>query len=388
MRVPFFDLAPMHDELREDLDRLWARVSHPESFVGGETVERFESQWAEYNSRSCCVGTDSGTSAVELTLAALGVGAGDEVIVPGNTFTACAEAVTTVGAKPVFVDVDPSTLLMTSAGVGAAITPRTAAVIVVHLYGQPANVDAIGEVASVAGIAMIEDASHAHGATWQGRPAGSLSLAGCFSFHPGKNLGSFGDGGAVVTNDFDLARKIRLVRKRDRVRQLSGNSSIPGTNRRLDAFQAAILSVKLKRLDAWNAARTRAVNRYRMALAGCGVEFVATDPRACSSHHLAVVQTDHRDRLRQLLAVEGISAGVHYPVPCHRQPAFEAESTPRLPVTERAAQRILSLPMFPHLTDEQIDWVAGTIRRVLDGVPRVASANVAELRPLARMAEG
>jgi dTDP-4-amino-4,6-dideoxygalactose transaminase len=250
-------------------------------------------------------------------------------------------------------------------------------VVAVHLYGQPADMDAIGRVASAAGIAAIEDAAQAHGATWNGRRAGSLSHVGCFSFYPGKNLGALGDAGAVVTGDSALAERIRSASNHGRARNDPHRHELRGTNQRLDALQAAFLSVKLKRLDDWNAGRRRAAAGYEAALAGLPVEPVRTAAGACSSRHLAVIRTAHRDGLRRRLAAEGISTGIHYPVPCHRQPAFAAEGTPPLPVVERAAGRILSLPMYPHLTDADIRRVADAIARALDeferGPARLAS---------------
>jgi dTDP-4-amino-4,6-dideoxygalactose transaminase len=355
----------MHAEVRDDLEEAWRRVSSSGQFIGGEAVENFESEWADYCGTKYCVGVGSGTAALELTLAALRLGRGDEVIVPANTFIATAAAVAAVGARTVFVDVDPSTLLITAEILKQAITSRTAAVIVVHLYGQPADMDCINQVASSAGIAVLEDAAQAHGACWRGKKAGSLSRAGCFSFYPGKNLGAFGDAGAVVTNDCALAERIRSLSNHGRSHNNPYRHDLVGANHRLDALQAAILSVKLKHLDAWNAGRRRAADAYAAALAGLPVQLIDTGPDASSCHHLAVVQTPHRDEVRQALAAEQISTGLHYPIPCHRQTPFVTERGPPLPVVETAADRILSLPMFPHLTDAQISSVADAISRAL-----------------------
>ncbi len=365
MTVPFLDLSSMHAELSDELDAVWGQVSRSGTFIGGEFVDRFEAEWAAYCDVRHCVGLSSGTAALELALTALGIGPGDDVIVPANTFVATAAAVAAVGAKPVFVDIDPSTLLMTGAGVEAAVTARTAAVIAVHLYGQPVDMDTIRRVASAAGIAVIEDAAQAHGATWAGRRTGGLSDVGCFSFYPGKNLGAFGDAGAVVTEGWALAERIRSLSNHGRARGNPHRHELRGSNHRLDALQAAILSVKLKRLDAWNAGRRRAAKCYEAALAGLPVEWVKGAAGACSNHHLAVVQAPHRDELRQRLAAEGIGTGIHYPVPCHRQPVFLPENTPPLPVVERAADRILSLPMSPHLREAAMGRVADAIGRAL-----------------------
>jgi dTDP-4-amino-4,6-dideoxygalactose transaminase len=368
MKIPFIDLRSMHAEVRDDLDEAWRKVSVSGQFIGGEAVENFESKWADYCGTKYCVGVGSGTAALELTLSALGLSRADEVIVPANTFIATAEAVAAVGARVVFVDADPSTLLMTAEILKQAITIRTAAVIAVHLYGQPADMDSINQVASSAGIAVLEDAAQAHGACWRGKKAGSLSLAGCFSFYPGKNLGAFGDAGAVVTNDFALAERIRSLSNHGRSHDNPYRHELVGTNHRLDALQAAILSAKVKRLDAWNAGRSRAADAYAAALAGLPVQLIHTARDASSCHHIAVVQTSHRDEVRQALAAEQISTGLHYPIPCHRQTPFMTESGSALPVVEAAADRILSLPMFPHLTEAQIRCVADTIFRALSKV--------------------
>ena len=364
MRIPLLDLDAMHRELSAELDDAWRQVSKSAKFIGGEFVERFEAEWASYCRADYCVGVASGTAALELTLAALGIGPGDEVIVPANTFVATATAVVAVGATPVFIDVDPSTLLMTAAGVQAALTPRTVAVIPVHLYGQPVDMDAINQVASTAGIVVIEDACQAHGATWKGRPVGTLGRIGCFSFYPGKNLGAFGDAGAVVTQDRALAERIRSISNYGR-KGSPYHHEVVGTNKRLDGLQAAILSVKLKRLDAWTEGRRRAAAAYQAALADLPVTTVQNAPGAFSTYHLAVIRTAWRDDLRERLASEGIATGIHYPTPCHLQPAFAGENVPSLPVAERVAEQILSLPMYPHLGEAEIAFIADAIDRAL-----------------------
>jgi dTDP-4-amino-4,6-dideoxygalactose transaminase len=335
-------------------------------FIGGDSVENFENQWADYCGTAYCVGVSSGTAALQLALEALGIGRGDEVIVPANTFFGTVDAVLAVGADPVFVDVDPSTLLITPAVVENAITQRTAAVIPVHLYGQPVDMDAIRQVAGGAGIAVIEDAAQAHGATWKGRKAGSLADIGCFSFYPGKNLGAFGDAGAVVTNDRALAERVRSLGNYGRTRGERYRHECVGGNHRLDALQAALLSVKLKRLDAWNAHRRQVAAWYRYYLSGRPVEMVQEAKGACSNYHLAVIQSDERDHLRQCLERAGIETLIHYPIPCHRQPALEKDWRQPLPVAERAAQRILSLPMGPHVTQADTMRVAQAIGRALE----------------------
>jgi dTDP-4-amino-4,6-dideoxygalactose transaminase len=361
MNIPYFDVSAMHAELAPELDQAWRKISRSGRFIEGEFLERFEVEWAEYCGTAYAVGLASGTAALQLALSALGIGAGDEVIVPTNTFFATVEAVLAVGAKPVLIDVDPATLLMSAAEVEGAITKRTTAVIVVHLYGQPANMDAIGKVARAAGLAIIEDAAQAHGATWRGRKAGSMSDLGCFSFYPGKNLGAFGDAGAVTTNDPTLADRIRSFRNHGRSQHDLGRHDYIGGNHRLDELQAAILSVKLRRLDAWNATRQRIVNCYRSLLAELPVELLEVAPDARSSNHLFVIKSDRRDYLRQWLHTEGIGTHVHYPIPCHRQPALSCMKIRPLSVAEHAARRILSLPMGPHLTQSDSIRVAEAI---------------------------
>jgi dTDP-4-amino-4,6-dideoxygalactose transaminase len=363
--IPLFELSTLHAEMADDLEQAWQQVRQAGAFVGGEFVERFEAEWAEYCGARHCVGVANGTDALELCLAALGIGRGDEVIVPANTFIATAEAVANVGATPVFVDVDPATLLMTAAGVEAAITPLTAAVIAVHLYGLPVDMDAIRRVASAAGIAVLEDAAQAHGARWRGRPVGGLSDAGCFSFYPSKNLGAFGDGGAVVTQDGALAERVRCLGNHGRTAASRDRHEVGGRNSRLDGIQAAILSAKLRRLDGWVESRRRVARAYRAALAGLPVAFQEAPPEAFHGYHLAVLRTPHRERVRRHLAAAGIGTAIHYPVPCHRQPGFASEGQAALKVAEQAAEEILSIPMYPHLSDEDVSRIVQAIGEVL-----------------------
>lgn len=362
MNIPFLDLTSLHAEIEAELDTVWESLKRSSQFVGGDMVDRFEAEWATYCNVEHCVGVSSGTAALELSLRALGIGAGDHVIVPANTFIATAAAVVAAGAEPVFVDVDPTTQLVTADLIGDALTTRTAAVIVVHLYGCPADMDAIGRVAHKAGIAVIEDAAQAHGARWNGKKAGGLGDAGCFSFYPGKNLGAFGDAGAVVTNDAVLAARVRAMMNHGRPPGNPHLHEVIGSNDRLDALQAAVLSIKLRHLEGWNAARARAVDLYRAGLRGLPIEMVAVPPHAASSYHLMVVMCDDRYRLQSRLAAEGIATGIHYPIPCHRQPAFRAKEAAPLPAVERAAERVLSLPLFPHITRMQIDGIVEAIR--------------------------
>jgi dTDP-4-amino-4,6-dideoxygalactose transaminase len=365
MRVPFIDLTALHTELSSELDGVWKAITASSSFIGGERVEKFEAGWAAYCGVNYCVGVDSGTTAIALALKGLGIGPGDEVIVPAFTFIGTAEAAAAVGAEVVFADVNATTLLMGAEEIRQVMSARTAAVVVVHLYGQPADMDAISSLAQAAGIAVVEDAAQAHGAKWKGTPVGGGSDACCFSFYPTKNLGAFGDAGAVVTNDFALAERIRLLSNHGRPRQNSDLHEVIGGTHRLDALQAAVLSVKLKRLDSWNAARARAVRHYMELLSGLPLRLVGTADGASSSHHCFVIESSHRDTIQQKLACAGIASKVYYPVPCHRQTAFLKKDTPCLPVSENAAKTVLSLPLFPHISEEQIGLVAGEIHRAL-----------------------
>jgi len=372
MNIPLLDLSEIHAGLAPEFDEAWRKICSSGRFIDGDFARRFELEWAEYCGTAFAVGVASGTAALQLGLIALGIGTGDEVIVPANTFFATIEAVLSVGATPVFIDVHPSTLLMTATGLEGAITKRTAAVIVVHLYGQPANIDEIEKVSRAAGLAIIEDAAQAQGATWRGRKAGGSSDLGCFSFYPGKNLGAFGDAGAVTTNDPQIAERIRSLRNHGRSQNDPGRHDYVGGNHRLDELQAAVLSVKLRHLDAWNAIRQRIANSYRSLLSELPVDLLEVAPGACSNNHLYVIQSDDRDYLRDQLQLRGIGTGIHYPIPCHRQPALSATKIPPLPVVERAARRILSLPIGPHLSEFDSIRVAEAIGNIFNIGQRVS----------------
>jgi dTDP-4-amino-4,6-dideoxygalactose transaminase len=345
--IPFADLTMMTDEVREEVEATFRVVLDSGRFIGGDLVERFEQEWSAYCRTAHAVAVGNGTDALHLALRALGIGPGDEVVVPTNTFVATVEGVVLAGATPRFADVGPDTLLLTPATLAAAITPRTRAVIAVHLYGQMADMDAIGQMAASSGLAVIEDAAQAHGASWRGAPAGSFGHVGCFSFYPGKNLGAFGDAGAVVTDDTEIARRVRSMRDHGRAGGSHHEHEFLGMNSRMDALQAAVLLAKLPRLESWAAARRGVAARYRSHLARGPVH----------AYHLLVAQVPERDRVRRDLARAGIETGLHYPVPCHRQAPYRSYATVDLPVAEQAAGEIVSLPMFPHLATEQVTRV-------------------------------
>jgi dTDP-4-amino-4,6-dideoxygalactose transaminase len=362
--VPFLDLTGTTGAVRDAVAAAWEQLLDGNRYVGGEAVEQFESQWAAYCGADFAIGTANGTDAIHLTLRALGIGAGDEVVLPTNTFVATAEAVVLAGAVPRFADVHPDTLLLTAEAVERALTPRTCAVIAVHLYGQPADMDALGEVAARNNLVLIEDAAQAHGAMWRGRRAGSLARAACFSFYPGKNLGAFGDAGAVVTSDWELDQRLRSLRDHGRRAGTHYDHASMGTNSRLDSLQAAVLSAKLPHLDAWNAMRRAIAGQYRIAFGAAGVRLVDEADEASGVHHLAVLRVADRERVRQLLAVRGIETAIHYPTPCHRAGPYTQFARGELPVAERAAREVLSLPMFPHMTMAQVSRVCAAAEAV------------------------
>lgn len=359
--IPFVDLSPMTREVRPAVRQAWDRLLAAGAFIGGAAVEEFEQAWASYCRSPHAIGVGNGTDAIALTLRALGIGPGDEVIVPANTFIASAEAVLLAGATPRFADVSPASLLLTSASLEAAITRRTRAVIVVHLYGQMPDMDALCAAAGRAGLALIEDAAQAHGASWRGRPAGSLGRAGCFSFYPGKNLGAFGDAGAIVTADSHLAGRLRSLRDHGRALGSHHRHQLAGANSRLDALQGAVLTAKLARLGCWNEARRAIAARYRAALASGPAVMPAEEPGARGVYHLAVARVPDRALVQRHLDALGIRTGIHYPVPCHWQPPYRRFATGPLPVAERAAGEVLSLPMFPHMTGDQVARVCDAV---------------------------
>ena len=366
LQVPFLDLRAQHDPLRAELLAAIGEVIDRSAFAGGPMVAKLEEDFAAYCQTRAAVGVGSGTEALWLTLLAQGIGRGDEVITVPNTFMATAEAISWCGATPVFVDVDEQTYTLDPRQLEHAITPRTKAVIPVHLFGQMADMDPIMEIARRHRLMVIEDACQAHGAEYKGRRAGSIGHAGCFSFYPGKNLGAWGEAGAVITNDRALAEKIRILR--DHGQETKYHHSCIGWNARMDGIQAAVLRVKLKGLDRGNAARRAHARRYEELLAGLDdLTLPLAAEYGVPIYHLYVVRVPERDRILQALAGRGIACGIHYPTPVHRQDAYRSLGLGpgSFPIAERCAGEILSLPMFPELTPAQIETVARELKAVL-----------------------
>ena len=362
--IPFLDLGAMHDEVWDEVDRSWASVTRDGAFIGGERVAEFERSWAAYCGVDHAVGVGNGTDALVIALRALGIGPGADVVVPANTFVATAEAVALTGARPLFVDVDPDTLLLDLDQVQDRLTAGADAVIVVHLYGQLPDMEALVALTTAAGVPLVEDAAQAHGARFRGRRAGSFGAVGCFSFYPGKNLGAFGDAGAAVTDDPDLAARMRSIANHGRSPDSKHEHPLLGTNSRLDGLQAPVLSAKLRHLEGWNAGRVRAASHYRSRLEASSVRLTDTHPDVDGAYHLQVVRVDDRDEVRNRLATRGIGTGIHYPVPCHLQLPYADGS--ELPVSEAAARQVLSLPMFPHLDVPAVDYVCDVLLETLD----------------------
>lgn len=372
--IPLVDLKAQYSAIRSDIDAAIERVISNTGFIMGPEVAQFEEAFAEFCSAEHAIGVSSGTSALELVLRALEIGPGDEVITVAHTFIATAEAISAVGATPVFVDIDPHTYNMDPAAFAEAITPRTRACIPVHLYGQPADMSALSEIARSHGVYLIEDAAQAHGATWHGQMAGTLGDAACFSFYPGKNLGAYGDAGAVVTNNAELAHTVRMLRNHGRTDKYV--HEIRGFGERIDTLQAAILLAKMPHLAEWIRARRQLAAGYTRLLRTLDL---GSDPKAPwlvlphvptaaeSAWHLYVVCSPFRDELLSHLKENGVGAGIHYPIPLHLQPAY-ADLRYRkgdLPVTERVAATCLSLPIYPEMSQEQQAYVVNCMGQFL-----------------------
>ena len=363
MTVPFLDLNAQHAPLREEFERAISDVIDSGAFAGGPFVEKFENEFASYCGCEHAVGVGSGTDALWLSLLACGIGPGDDVITVPNTFMATAEAITYSGARPVFVDVDEHTYTMDPAALEAAVTAQTKAIIPVHLFGQPADMDPILKFARERDLVVIEDAAQAQGAKYKGHAAGTMGDAGCFSFYPGKNLGAFGEAGAIVTNNLEFRDKMRTLRDHGQIRKY--HHSMIGWNCRMDGIQAAVLRVKLRRLDQGNDLRRQHAQRYSAGLKG--IDGIVT-PREASYarhiYHVYALRVPERDDLMSILRQRGIQTAIHYPVPIHLQPAYEmlGHENGDFPVSEQIAGEFISLPMFPELTNSQIDFVANAVK--------------------------
>ena len=359
MRVPFLDLKAHHAPLIEKFDRAIREVIEDSAFAGGPFVERFEEEFAAFCGSSYAIGVGNGTDALWLTLLALGIGEGDEVITVPNTFIATAEAITYCKARPVFVDVDQDTFTMNPAELEKSLTERTKAIIPVHLFGQPADMDPILEFARAYGLFVIEDAAQAHGAEYKGRKSGTMGDVGCFSFYPGKNLGAFGEAGAVVTNDSELRKQIQMLR--DHGQSQKYHHAMMGWNCRMDGIQAAVLSLKLRHLDEANSLRREHAFEYNRAFAGIDEVLTPFEAKyARHVYHVYAVRVQERDEIRRHLQERGVGSAVHYPVPIHLQEACRnlLYKEGAFPIAESLAEQFLSLPMFPELTEEQIQYVA------------------------------
>ena len=369
MTIPLVDLIAQYEQIKPEVTAAIQEVLAKGQFVLGEEVDRFEQQFARYNQAKHCVAVANGTDALHLTLRALDIGPGDEVITAANTFAATAFAISYTGATPVFIDVRRSDYTIDVELLEQAISPRTKAIVPVHLYGHPADLDGILALSHRYGLKVVEDACQAHGAQYRGLPVGSIGHAGCFSFYPGKNLGAYGDGGAVVTDDDRLADRIRLLR--NHAQHVKGVHLSVGFNSRLDTLQAAILLVKLRSLDAWNRQRRTAARRYAELLGGVDVGLPSEAPGVRHVYHLYVIQSDRRDELLRCLRDQDIGAAVHYPVPLNAQEPYRAARTiPQgAPVATSLSRTILSLPMFPEIAHQHISTVAEAIRSFHEQLP-------------------
>lgn len=364
-KVPFLSLQEAHLEIRQELDAAYDRILNSGRFILGQEVEAFEREFAAYCEAEHCIGVGNGLEALHLILRAYGIGPGDEVIVPANTYIATWLAVSYAGATPVPVEPDAQTYNLDPTRLEAAITPVTKAILPVHLYGQPADLDPINAVAACYGLKVIEDAAQAHGARYRGRRVGGLGDAAGFSFYPGKNLGALGDGGAVVTNDAELAERVRVLRNYGS--RVKYHNEVKGFNSRLDELQAALLRVKLPVLDKWNERRRAVAAHYLNELAGSGLNLPFAPDWVEPVWHLFVVRHPHRDELQKSLRQAGIETMIHYPIPPHLQPAYAELSLGSgvLPITEGLHRDVLSLPIGPHLRCEQQTRVSSALKEIL-----------------------
>ena len=362
--IPFVDLKAQYDSIKDEIDNAIQNVINNTSFIMGEELKKFELEFARFCDVKYAIGVANGSDALILALKACGIGKGDEVITVPHTFISTAEAISNVGGKVVFVDIDPKTYTIDVSKMEEKINEKTKAIIPVHLYGQPADMDPIMRLAKEYNLKVIEDAAQAHGAEYKGEKVGSIGDVACFSFYPGKNLGAYGDAGIVVTDNEEIAEKVKLLRNHGRITK-KYEHEIEGYSSRLDNLQAAILRVKLRHLNKWNESRRENAKKYNELLSNInGIIIPYEADYAKHVYHLYVIRADKgRDKLREELKLKGIAIGIHYPIPLHLQPAYNYLRYKRgdFPVTEKDSQEILSLPMFAELTDEQIFKITETI---------------------------
>jgi dTDP-4-amino-4,6-dideoxygalactose transaminase len=372
MKIGFVDLKRQYDGIKPEIDQAISDVLDETSFILGEKVKGFEKEFAAFCRSRHCIGVDSGTSALALCLEACGVGAGDEVLTVPNTFIATVLSISWSGARPIFVPIDPDTYTMDPERIEGAITNKTKAIMPVHLYGQVCDMKPITEIAEKHDLKIVEDACQAHGAERGGKRAGSFGDAAAFSFYPGKNLGAYGDGGAVVTGNAEIDKRIRMLR--DYGQKKKYHHEMMGYNRRLDGLQAAILSVKLKRLDEWNDMRRANAKLYYKLLdvPGKRIRTPVEAPDSRHIYHIYALRTDSRDGLMRLLGENGIASGIHYPIPVHMQKAYSGLGYKRgdFPITEKYAGQILSIPMFPELKKEEIEFIAEMVNSYQNSSPK------------------
>jgi dTDP-4-amino-4,6-dideoxygalactose transaminase len=365
VRVPYLDLKAQYRAVKQEIDAAVGRVLESCQFVLGPEVSDFEKAFATYCGGSECIALNSGTSALHLALLAAGVGPGDEVVTTPFTFVASVAAILYAGARPVLVDIDPRSFTLDPSRIEAAITSRTKVLLPVHLYGQPADMDPIMDIARQHNLIVIEDAAQAHSAQYKGRPAGSIGHMACFSFYPGKNLGAYGEGGAVTTNNSEYARMIRMLRDWGQDRKY--HHLLRGYNYRMEGLQGAVLNVKLRHLEQWTEARRNLVQYYNRSLSDCELELPIEMPWARHVYHVYTVRSKERDRLQKALADEGIQTGIHYPVPVHLQPAYAGlgYEPGSFPESEGAAKQVLSLPLYPELSLQAASQVADAVKKVV-----------------------
>ena len=367
MKIKYLDLQAQYRAIKPEIDAAISKVIESSAFILGPAVAEFEEAFATYCETDHCIGVNSGTSAVLLALKAVGVGPGDEVVTTANTFVATISPILYLGAKPVLVDADPESRNMDPELLKFAISPKTRAIMPVHLYGRTADMEPILQVAREYGIPVVEDSAQAHGARYKGKRAGSLGRIAAFSFYPGKNLGAYGEGGAVTTSDPKYDKTVRMLR--DHGSEKKYYYDMLGYNARLEGIQGAVLTVKLKHLDKWNAERRRVALSYNEHLKGVPVVTPGLHKDHDQVFHVYVIQSERRDELQKYLAEKGVPSIMHYPVPVHVQKAFDhiGYKEGDFPVTEKLCREVLSLPIYPEMTEEQVAFVAGTIKKFFDG---------------------